>query len=177
MSIKRMSHSVYGVVETNRMNRDNVESHCIVDKTDFPNGVENGTLVAVDKPNGKLKKTGSLIGMVLGSERIYDQYHAGLKNFVNKAGEAASVFYMEKGNTFTTNTICYDDTTYTSEEDLVSALKNVPGTPLYGKRDAASGVIQIVAESDEAPFTVVKYTTLPDGQPAVKFILSDVSKL
>ena len=86
----------------------------------------------------------------------------------------ASVYFLRDGDTFTTNTVCYDNTTFTDDAALATTIK---GATHYGKPDATTGVIQIVAESTGAPFTVVKMTTMPDGQKAVKFIVTDISAL
>lgn len=174
MAIVRLTHDGYGMLETNRIDRSYNEAQCSLDTTAFPNGAENGTIVAVDKPAGTVKVTGALKGILGNSEMIYDQFHAGLKNYKVEAGKMASVYFLRDGDTFTTNTVCYDNTTFTDDTALATAIK---GATHYGKPDATTGVIQIVAESTGAPFTVVKMTTMPDGQKAVKFIVTDITAL
>ena len=174
MAIVRLTHDGYGMLETNRIDRSYNEAQCSLDTTAFPNGAENGTIVAVDKPAGTVKITGALKGILGNSELIYDQFHAGLKNYKVEAGKMASVYFLRDGDTFTTNTVCYEADTFTDDAGLATAIKN---GGCYGKPDATTGVIQIVAESTGAPFTVVKMTTMPDGQKAVKFIVTDISAL
>ena len=179
MAITRLTHDGYGMLETNRVDRDNNEAQCAVDKVTFPNGVENGTIVAVDKANGLVKLEGDLKGIVANSERLYDQFHAGLKNYKVGPGEMASVYFLRKGDTFTTNTVGFDGTTEFSggESAVIAALKAVKTTPMYGKVDTDTGVIQVTKTKGTSPFTVVKLTTMPDGQTGVKFIVSNIENL
>lgn len=179
MATTRLKHDGFGMLETNRVDRDNNEAQCALDKTAFPNGAELGTIVAVDKANGVVKLEGDLKGILGNSERIYNQFHAGLKNYKVEAGEMASVYFLRKGDTFTTNTVCFDGTSEFSggETDVIAALKKADTTPMYGDIDAETGVIKVTKTQGEAPFTVVKLTTMPDGQQAVKFIVSRIDKL
>lgn len=179
MAITRLTHDGYGMLETNRVDRDNNEAQCAVDKVTFPNGVENGTIVAVDKANGLVKLEGDLKGIVANSERLYDQFHAGLKNYKVGPGEMASVYFLRRGDTFTTNTVGFDGTSEFpgGESEVITALKAAHTTPMYGDIDTETGVIKVTKTQGEAPFTVVKLTTMPDGQLGVKFIVSNIDKL
>lgn len=179
MATTRLTHDGYGMLETNRVDRDNVEAQCALDTTAFPNGAELGTIVAVDKANGLVKLEGDLKGILANSERLYDQFHLGLKNYKVGRGEMASVYFLRKGDTFTTNTVCYDGETEFSggETAVIAALKQAGETPMYGDIDSDTGVIKVTKTQGEAPFTVVKLTTMPDGQQAVKFIVSRIDKL
>mgnify|MGYP001112447004 FL=1 len=51
------------------------------------------------------------------------------------------------------------------------------GGGCYGKPNADTGVIEINKTFSDSPFTVVKMTTMPDGQKAVKFIVTDITAL
>ena len=177
MAINRFTHDVYGMVETNRVDRDNIEAQCALDATDFPSGAEIGTIVAVNKTAGKLKLAGDLKGILLNSERIYDQFHPGLKNYRLEKGDMGSVYFLAKGNTLTTNTLCYDTVEYANQTALETALAAIGTTPMYAIPDATSGVLKLTATKTNAPFTVVKLTTMPDGQKGVKLILTDVAAL
>lgn len=174
MAIVRLTHDGYGMLETNRIDRSYNEAQCSLDTTAFPNGAENGTIVAVDKPAGTVKITGTLKGILGNSELIYDQFHAGLKNYKVEAGKMASVYFLRDGDTFTTNTVCYETDTFTDDAELATAIKN---NGCYGKPNAVTGVIEINKTSSGSPFTVVKMTTMPDGQKAVKFIVTDITAL
>lgn len=174
MAIVRLTHDGYGMLETNRIDRSYNEAQCSLDTTAFPNGAENGTIVAVDKPAGTVKVTGALKGILGNSEMIYDQFHAGLKNYKVEAGKMASVYFLRDGDTFTTNTVCYETDIFTDDAGLAGAIK---ADECYGKPNADTGVIEINKTSSGSPFTVVKMTTMPDGQKAVKFIVTDISAL
>ena len=171
MSIVRIAHSGYGMLERNRVDTVIMESQCALDTTAFPTGAEVGMIVAVDKTAGKIKLTGDLKGLLANSEMLYDQFKPGLKNYKVEAGAMASVLILRNGTTFTTNTVCYDTTDYAAETDLTTALRAVKTTPLYGKQDSNSGAIQITATKGTCALEVVGKTTMPDGQNAVKFIV------
>lgn len=86
----------------------------------------------------------------------------------------ASVYFLRDGDTFTTNTVCYETDTFTDDAGLATAIK---GGGCYGKPNADTGVIEINKTFSGSPFTVVKMTTVPDGQKAVKFIVTDITAL
>ena len=179
MAIERLTHDGYGMLERNRVDPVNMESQCELDAKEFPNGAEVGTIVTVNKAAGKVQKYSTNehkmpAGILANSERLYDQYHQGLKNYHVEPGKMASVLFLEKGHTFTTNTVCYNrdnSTGYTNEAALITALK-AAGDPVYAGV-SADGIIQIWKSDEDGTrlFQVVKYTTMPDGQPAVKFIV------
>lgn len=177
MPIARLSHDGYGMFERNRVNPDRMESQCELDASVFPNGAEVGTIVAVNKPAGKIQLTGDLKGILANSERIYDQFHSGLKNFHVTKDMMPTVLFVHDGETFTTNTVCYDDSEYTAESNLLDALKAADTTPVYGDVDATTGVIKLTATKGTAPFQAVKLTTMPDGQKGVKFIVINEAAL
>ena len=179
MAIERLIHDGYGMLERNRVDPVNMESQCELDAKEFPNGAEVGTIVTVNKAAGKVQKYSKNehkmpAGILANSERLYDQYHQGLKNYHVEGGKMASVLFLEKGHTFTTNTVCYEKggDGYTDEAALVTALKAAGETPVYAGV-SADGIIQIWKTDEDTTrlFQVVKYTTMPDGQHAVKFIV------
>lgn len=173
-TIVRLTHDGNGVLETNRIDHSYNEAQCALDISVFPNGAENGTIVAVDKPNGKVKLTGGVKGILGNSEKLYEANHSGLKNFKVEAGKMASVYFLRDGDTFTTNTVCYDSEVFTDDAGLASQVK---AGGCYGKPAAATGVIEITKTASGAPLQVVKMTTLPDGQKAVKFIVLNAKAL
>lgn len=175
MAIVRLAHDGYGMLERNRVNPENIEAQCELDATVFTTGAEVGTIVAVDKAAGKVKLAGDLKGILCNSEMLYDPRKSGLKNYHVEGGKMASVLFLEDGNTFTTNTVCYDSTEFADEAALATALKGTTAT--YGIPDATTGVIKVTATKTSAPFTAVKLTTMPDGQKAVKFIVTNAAVL
>lgn len=170
MATQRITHTGKGTLERTRVIANNTEAQCSLDASVFPNGCEVGSIVAVDKPAGKVKLSGDLKGILANTERNYNQYQPGLKDFYVKGGQEAVVLFLTPGEEITTNTVSYDTTEYASEELLIAALDNASSTPLYGKQDATDGAIQVTATKGTCPFQVVKRTTMPDGQMGVKFI-------
>ena len=80
-----------------------IESQCVATED-----LENGMIVIVDKANGEIKKAtsyaeGTVYGLNYTSERIYNQFTPGRKNFVVKAGEYPRVGILSTGDLFTTD--------------------------------------------------------------------------
>ena len=142
--------------------------------------LENGMIVAVDKANGIIDLADTTevrpLGIVYTAEKIYDQYNPGLKNFKNDGADGfyPRVGYLSVGDKFTTNCIAADTTVYANESALNSALAAVGTTPMYGTYTTNLGAIAIsTAVPTAGPvLTVVKKTTMPDGNPAVQFIVA-----
>ena len=141
--------------------------------------LENGMLVAVDKVKGEVDLADTTevrpIGIVYTAEKIYDQFNPGLKNFKNDGADGfyPRVGYLSVGDKFTTNCIAADTAVYANESALNSALAAVGTTPMYGTYTTNLGAIAIsTAVPTVGPvLTVVKKTTMPDGNPAVQFIV------
>lgn len=167
----RLPHDGYGMLETNRVDRVNMESQCELSATDYPDGAEVGTIVGIDKAkNAIVKPADSLAkGILANSERLYNQYAKGLKNYIVEGGAMASVLMLETNHTFTTNT-CGGAAEFADADALVTALEALDTTPLYANWDA-NGILSITATAANMPFQVVKYYTMPDGQAGVKFMV------
>ena len=77
--------------------------------------------------------------------------------------------YPAVGDLFTTNTLCYDDTEYTSEEALLTALKACNTAVVYAGV-STNGAWKVSATKPTAGVVakVVKAYTMPDGQFGVK---------
>jgi hypothetical protein len=85
-----------------------IESQCVFNPADDDEVLENGMIVIVDKAKGEIKKaSGSETGVVFGlnytSERIYNQFTPGRKNFCVRKGEYPRVGILAKGDLFTTD--------------------------------------------------------------------------
>ena len=102
-----MADKTYSQVELNRCAflRDGaIESQCKAAEE-----LENGMIVVVDKANGEIKKattysaTGVVYGLNYTSERIYNQFTPGRKNFVVAKDEYPRVGILAKGDIFTTD--------------------------------------------------------------------------
>lgn len=184
MANKRFFNSDgYGQLEINQcaFQKDaRIEAQCApgsVFTTELP--LENGMLVAVDKANGIVDLADVTeyrpIGLVYSAEKIYDSHTPGLKNFKNdgSSGFYPRVGYLSIGDKFTTNCIAADSATYTNETALKAALAAVTSVPMYGTYTTDLGAIAVSTEVPTAGpvLSVVKKTTMPDGQDAVKFIV------
>jgi len=169
----------YGQIELNNcaFRRDGrIEAQCALDATDFASvPAENGMLLAIDNVTRTVafpEAAGTLpIGLNYSAEHIYDERTPGLKNFKLERGE----FYprlglLAVGDKFTTNCLSYDDGDFANDAALETALGAISTTPVYGGICPDTGRIKL---QDSAPsagpvLKVIKFTTMPDGQPAVK---------
>lgn len=184
MAIQRFVIDGYGQVELNNVafRRDGrIEAQCAPDATDFASiPVENGMLLAVDDAahSVKLPTDDSLpIALVYSTEHMYDERTPGLKNF--KLNGQDDFFprlgYLAIGDKWRTNCLCYDDSEYTAESDLIDALKAYATATVYGCA-CENGAIKLSATAPTygPKLKVTGFDTMPDGQPGVKFqVLAD----
>lgn len=178
MATKRLVIDGYGQVELNNVafRRDGrIEAQCAPDATDFKDiPVENGMILAVDAANRvvKLPKDDSLpLALVYSAEHMYDDRFPGLKNFkLNGTDDFyPRLGYFAVGDKYHTNTVCYDDTEFSNESELLTALQAYKTVPVYGKRDACGAVaLTKTAPASGLTLKVVEYATMPDGQKGVK---------
>lgn len=178
MAFKRMTIDGFGQVELNNcaFRRDGrIEAQCAPDATVFENmPVENGMILAVDNVTRTVKMPdGTLpVALVYTAEHMYDERFAGgLKHFKTEAKDDfyPRLGYLSIGDKFTTNCIGYNDTEFTNDDALITALGNIGTTPVYGG-ESANGVIVLSATKPTAKVVmkVVKFYTMPDGQKGVK---------
>ena len=153
---------------------------------------ENGMWVVGDKAAGVIAApaaaTDKPIGIVYTTEKEYDIFHYGLQTFGRKiAGDYPRVGLLGIGDTVTTNCLQYDDTEFkavttgedqkTAEEALFDALKAIDTTPLYvvpgvaATTNVEKAVPQIVKTKPNSGIyaKVVKFYTVPNGEPGVKY--------
>lgn len=192
MAVNKLSKNGYGQIELNQVawRRDGrVEAQCALDSTEFPADgsvvAENGMLFAIDNVTRTLKKattalaTTNIIGINYSSEHLYDERTPGLKDFALTGGEdfLPRLGLPAVGDKFTTNTVCYNTTNFTNEEALIDALEGIATTKLYaGIASDNSGYWEIVKTAPSAgpSAEVIEYTTMPDGQIAVKLQIKKV---
>lgn len=173
MALQRLVIDGYGQVELNNVafRRDGrIEAQCkIASDIDF---VENGMLLAVDNVTrtvGYPSATSKLIALNYSAEHMYEERHSALKDFKLERGSfLPRLGYLALGDKFTTNCIAYDDEEFEDEDALIEALEAIEDTALYGV-PCENGAICITATGTDAILQVIKYTTMPDGQPGVKF--------
>lgn len=181
MANKRFYNSDgYGQIEINRCAFQvtrRIEAQCKL-SSDFSTSLplENGMIVAIDKMNGVIALAETTetrpFGVVYSAEKNYDERLPGLKNFkmTDNTGFYPRVGYLSVGDTFTTNCIAADSATYTNDAALSAALAAIPTTPMYGTytTDLGAMAISTVAPTAGPIFKVIKKTTMPDGQTAIK---------
>ena len=103
---------------------------------------------------------------------MYDERKDGLKDFALNGTDdfLPRLGYPAVGDKFTTNCLCYDSAVYTNDSAVNSALESCKAAAVYGGKSSVGAI----ALSSTAPtvgpvLKVVEKTTMPDGQPAVKF--------
>lgn len=172
MALVKLTKEGYGQLERNRFQTHNIEAQCELNASAFANGAEVGSIVAVDKPAGKIELVGDVYGLLSNAEVLYNPLEMGLKNYYVKPGAIGVVNFLEVGNTFTTNTVEYDSSVYANGmADIKAALAS--GTALYGAQDSSNGYIALSVNkaASGVALQVVKASTMPDGQEALKFIV------
>ena len=149
----------YGQIEPNRcsfLHDGNIESQCVASEA-----IENGAIVTVDKANGTVVPattfTSGLLGVNYTSERIYNQFTPGRKNFRVEAGEYPRVGYLKAGDVFTTN-VMFTETGVEVEDAKIA-------TGLYW---TAPATFATAAPTTGLKLQVVELTDTADGQAALK---------
>ena len=181
MAIKRMVIDGFGQVELNQVafRRDGrIEAQCALDSVDFEKvSAENGMLLAVDNVTRTIKfpVAGSDLPIALNysAEHLYDDRHQSLKNFKLDIADGfyPRLGYLDIGDKFTTNCLCYDDSEFADEDALEEAYEN--DEVLYGGISEMGAILVSANKPAEGPvLKAVKGTgagSMPDGQFAIKF--------
>ena len=172
VNTKLVKDGEYGQLELNfaafRRNGA-LEAQCkIADGIDY---IENGMLLAVNRKTrtvGYPTGTDDVIALNYTTEHMYDERAKALKHFkLEKNSFLPRLGYIGVADKFTTNTVCYDNAVITG--DLGAA---IAGGKIYGKPCTTAGYkgyIELTKSAEGAVVEAIEYTTMPDGQPAVKF--------
>lgn len=181
MAIKRLAIEGYGQLELNNVafRRDGrIEAQCALDSTDFADiKTENGMLLAVNNiaRTVELPKADGIypIAINYSAEHMYDERANGLKDFALGVEDFyPRLGYLSRGDKFTTNTICYDDSEFNDDDDLKENMdtETMKTTPLYGT-ECENGAIKVTATAPDkgTKLLVTKKFTMPDGQFGVQF--------
>lgn len=185
MALKRLPIDGYAVLELNKVTFP--KTGAIFAQyalgSDFSSTVpaENGMLLAIDEVAGEVAlpagATGEVLALHYSTEKLYNQQNQRLKDFAlfpdtTTVGDAnyPRLGVLALSDTFTTNCISYTEANFADVATLKTAIDAVGTTPLYGVA-CANGGIEIVAVKPTAGvgLTVIKATTLPSGDYAVKF--------
>lgn len=175
MAFTRLAIDGNGQIELNNVafRRDGrIEAQCKLSVA-----AENGMILAVDtaKREVRLPKAEGEdcpLAVVYTSEHLYSDREDGLKNFINKEGSYPRMGYPAIHDIWTTNTIGYDSSEFTSNDAVVTAIKNAGKTALYGKV-GAEGVVTLTATKPTSGLCFKVATgmgagSMPNGQVGVK---------
>ena len=181
MAVKRFVIDGFGQLELNQVAfpRDGrIEAQCALDATDFASApTENGMLLAVDRVNRAVKFPTSAnvavmpVAINYSTEHMYDERANSLKDFKLERGEfLPRLGFLSKGELFTTNCICYDDSTFANDDAVIAAAEALATTAMYGGVSDNGAILLGTAAPQAGPvLKVVEKTTMPDGQFALKF--------
>lgn len=143
--------------------------------------LENGMLLKVDGKNRCVDKadpaSGNIYALNYSTEHMYDERQYRLADFkLNPTDDFyPRLGYLSVGDKFTTNCVCYD--TETSVAEAWETLKEEFKTKeIYGIASDKGYIALVIPGPEEASDTpecpllrVIEFTTMPDGQNAVKF--------
>ena len=179
MSVERLVIDGYGQVELNQVafRRDGrIEAQLPLDPTDFATAkAENGMLLAVDRVAGTIRMPDAAedkpIALNYSSEHLYDERALGLKNFyLDRNTFLPRLGYLSVGDKFTTNCISYNTSSWADETALKAAIHAYKTTAVYGGIGLDGSILLSATKPSVGPvLQVIKETTMPDGQYAVKF--------
>ena len=183
MAINRLTKVGYGQLELNNaaFRRDGrIEAQCALNATDFASApAENGMILCVDDATRTIKLPTSAniakcpLALNYSAEHLYES-KLGLKDFKLEVtdGFYPRLGYLDIGDKFITNTICYDTSVYATEAALKTAVEGVATTPVYAV-PYEDGYWKIVASKAGSGLCCAVITgpgagSMPDGQYGVK---------
>ena len=169
----KLKKNGYGQLELNQVafRRDGrIEAQCaIAEGIEY---IENGMLLAVNNINRTVempKASGNThpIALHYSTEHMYDERANALKDFKLEPGSfLPRLGYLSTGDKYTTNTVAYDESKYSTEDLFYAAV----GTkPMYA-HVSIDGYHLVNETATDAIAMAVAATTMPDGQRAIKFV-------
>ena len=132
----------------------------------------NGMWVDANKANHEIKPAAAvtaMYGIVYTAEKEWNPQALGLKNFAQKEGEYPRVGIMQRGDTFTTN--CFDMGEYENPEAIKTALEAKENMFIIPVAGNAMPALAKAAPAEGLYGQVIKYYTMPNGEPAIKYII------
>lgn len=156
-----------------------VEAQCFLDEDKFADSfpmtpaqaaagkiyAENGAFLMVDKqnktatiPNKEMSDKGFPMGINYSTEKIYNQFTPGRRNFCMIAGEyLPRIGYVEPGMRICTNSVAWDDTVFETQDSVefynMVKEKLADGEAVYAyviEDDVANGKLVVGADVDDA---------------------------
>lgn len=188
MAINRFATGTpYGCIELNSATwpRDGrVPSQLPLSSTSFGNGArcENGFWLVYDEVAKEVKKPGALtdtVAVVYSAEKDYGLIgQRGLGYFSQGAGDMPRLGRPVIGDKYTTNVFCYDTTTFENQAVVEAVLAAYATTALY-LIPSTTGAPQLVLAGGLSTATtiakVIKYYTVPNGNPGIKVEFTKVN--
>lgn len=187
MSLARFTITNYGVIELNHVSwpeSARVFGQLPLDPTDFATlPAENGMWLVYDLAGETVRYPDAVtepVGVLYMGEKEYDKFTVGLNQYkLETGGFYPRIGMPEVGDIYTTNTFCYDVGSGTGQfanngaviaalgGNLVSApLYLIPGLEGAPRITNAAGLAAATGVTTVAQ--VVKYYTLPNGDPGIK---------
>ena len=142
--------------------------------------LENGMLLKVDGANRCVDKAnpaaGDIFALNYSTEHMYDERQYALKSFrLNSVNDFyPRLGYLSVGDKFTTNCVCVESGNWASLKTDFEGTKEQEykdAKEIYGGA-CADGYIKLTVSAipEAGPvLRVIEFTTMPDGQNAVKF--------
>lgn len=152
MAIRRFDCKGYGQIEPSQVwftRAGMSESQCFLDEEVFASNfpmtpdeadsgkiyAENGAFLMIDKanktatiPTKEGTDKGFKVGINYSTEKLYNQFTPGRRNFCMIAGEyLPRIGFVEPGMRICTNAVCWDDTVYTVD----ATSKDTPSVQMY----------------------------------------------
>lgn len=177
MAINARLTSTNGVLEKNAViypRTGNIMAMFPLDETVAK--AENGMLLGVNYSKGVIEypsATSDAIMILDSAEKEYDKNVAGLNQhyLTPTHGYMPRLGKLEINDRFTTSSVAYDKTVFADIEAIAAAVE----AGVYGKActtEGYKGLIELTKTSvatEKVGLKVEKVTTLPNGEPAIKF--------
>lgn len=145
---------------------------------------ENGMWVNANKAAGEIaavSNAGQMVGIVYTAEKEYGP-DVGLKNFKKVGGDYPRVGIVAIGDTFTSNCFTYATSDFTNDAavDLALVPATLASAPLYLIPSTdGSGAPKLVKAAGltgaKTIAQVIKKTTMPNGEAALKYVFTAVN--
>ena len=191
----RFTITNYGVIELNHVSwpeTARVFGQLPLDSTDFASKpAENGMWLAYDIAGGSVRFASAVtepVGVLYMGEKEYNQFEPGLNNYrLERGGFYPRIGMPQVGDIYTTNTFSYtlssEGGEFADNAAVVTALSgNLASAPLYLIPSTTDGAPRLTNAAGLAAATgvatvaqVVKYYTLPNGDPAIKVQFTKVA--
>ena len=130
----------------------------------------NGMWVDANKANGEVRPAAevtAMYGIVYTAEKEPHQLVHGMKHFAQKEGDYPRVGIMQRGDTFTSN--CFDMGEYESADAIKEALEAGEAMFIIPVAGSAMPALAKAAPANGLYGQVIKYYTMPNGEPAIKY--------